>query len=285
MQPNNLIEDLDMKPQRIDINFWEPQVMAILNVTPDSFYSESRAFELSEIEQRVAQILLEGATIIDIGGYSSRPDADDISIDEEWRRVEMALGVVRRVAPFMTVSIDTFRAEIAERAIEMFGAVIINDISAGELDHRLMSVAAKYKVPYLAMHMRGTPKTMQQQCSYVDVVEEVVQYFKAKIEQLKELGVKDIIIDPGFGFAKSMEQNYALMSGLNRMKELGYPILVGVSRKSMIYKLLSVTPEESLTGTIALNWEALRQGATLLRVHDVRQAVECVTIYKQMFEL
>ncbi|MFR9534026.1 MAG: dihydropteroate synthase [Rikenellaceae bacterium] len=270
-----------MKQDKINIDFSKPQVMAILNITPDSFYKESRTFTPYEIEKRVAQIVAEGATIIDIGGYSSRPGADEVSLEEEVRRVERGLEIVRRIAPDMAVSIDTFRAPVAKLAIVRFGALIINDISAGELDPELMNIAAKYKVPYIAMHMRGTPKTMQQQTGYVDVVGDVVDFFRGKVEQLRSLGVDDIILDPGFGFAKDVEQNYELLANTHRLKEFGVPILVGVSRKSMIYKVLEKSPSEALTGTIALNWEALRQGATIIRVHDVSEAAETVKIYNK----
>ncbi len=270
-----------MKQDKINIDFSKPQVMAVLNVTPDSFYKKSRTYTTYEIERRVEQIIAEGATIIDIGGYSSRPDADDVPVEEEIRRVERGLEVVRRLAPDMAVSIDTFRSLVAKLAIIRFGALIINDISAGEMDPELMHVAAKYKVPYIAMHMRGTPQTMQQQTDYHDVVEEVLGYFRAKVEQLRALGVEHIVLDPGFGFAKTVEQNYSLMANLNRLKEFGLPILVGVSRKSMIYKTLECDPSEALSGTIALNWEALRQGATIIRVHDVREAVDTIKIYNK----
>ncbi len=280
-----LIKNLDMKQDKINIDFSKPQVMAILNITPDSFYKESRTFTPYEIEKRVAQIVAEGATIIDIGGYSSRPGADEVSLEEEVRRVERGLEIVRRIAPEMAVSIDTFRAPVAKLAIMRFGALIINDISAGELDPELMNIAAKYKVPYIAMHMRGTPKTMQQQTDYVDVVGDVVDFFRWKIEQLRSLGVDDIILDQGYGFAIDVEQNYELLANMHRLKEFGVPILVGFSRKSMIYKILKNSASEALTGTIALNWEALRQGAKILRVHDVKEAVETVKLYEKCFQL
>ncbi|MFI3264359.1 MAG: dihydropteroate synthase [Rikenellaceae bacterium] len=270
-----------MKQSKINIDFSKPQVMAILNVTPDSFFSGSRTFSVAEIEERVVKIAAQGATIIDIGGYSSRPGAEEVTIEEEWSRVERGLEVVRRLAPDLTVSIDTFRSEVAQRAISKFGALIINDISAGELDPKLMEVAAKYKVPYIAMHMRGTPQTMQSRTSYNDVTEEVATYFELKIKELKRVGVENIIIDPGFGFAKSVEQNYSLLANLGKLKMFNLPILVGVSRKSMIYKVLNSAPEEALTGTIALNWEALRQGATIIRVHDIQEAVETITIFNK----
>ncbi|MFR9504172.1 MAG: dihydropteroate synthase [Rikenellaceae bacterium] len=272
-----------MRLQKID--FREPHVMAILNVTPDSFYKESRCFTVEEIESRVRDIIAEGASIIDVGGYSSRPNADDISIEEEWSRVERALKVLQRIAPQVIISLDTFRADIAERAIDKFGPLIINDISGGELDSRLIDVVSRYKVPYIIMHMRGTPQNMQQHTDYEDIIEEVTQYFKSKVSYLKSVGIDDIIIDPGFGFAKSIEQNYTLLSNLNALCSLEYPLLVGISRKSMIYKTLGVSANEALAGTIALNWEALRQGATIIRVHDVREASDTIKLYKKMMKL
>ncbi|MFR9523722.1 MAG: dihydropteroate synthase [Rikenellaceae bacterium] len=259
--------------------------MAILNVTPDSFYQRSRTFTTAEIEVRVKQILDQGATIIDVGGYSSRPSADDISIEEEWRRVKRGLEVIAKLTPNVAVSIDTFRSQVAEQAVKLFGPLIINDISAGEIDPLLVQVAAKYRLPYIAMHMRGTPQTMQQHTDYVNIVDDVVGYFKEKVKHLVGAGVEDIILDPGFGFSKTLEQNYILLSQLTKLCDLNYPVLVGVSRKSMIYKTLNISAEEALTGTIALNWEALRQGAKILRVHDVKEAVETVKLYEKCFQL
>ncbi|MFI3285275.1 MAG: dihydropteroate synthase [Rikenellaceae bacterium] len=264
----------------IDIS--EPQVMAILNVTPDSFYANSRTFTTVEIEERVRQILDEGASIIDIGGYSSRPGAEDVTVEEEWRRVKRGLDAVKSIDPHVALSIDTFRSQIVERAVEQYGDIIVNDISAGELDPHMIEVVAKNNLTYIAMHMRGTPQTMQGETQYEDIVSEVVEYFTMKLIQLKHLGINNIIIDPGFGFAKTLEQNYELLAGLNRLCELGYPVLSALSRKSMIYKLLNVDADASLTGTIALNWESLRQGASIIRVHDVREAVETVAIYKKL---
>ena len=257
-----------------------PQVMAIVNITPDSFFEKSRVVDDEAIEARIRQVVAEGASIIDIGGYSSRPGACDVTSDEEWERVRRALTVVRRVADDVPVSVDTFRASVAERAIEEFGAVIVNDISAGEADPSMWDVVARYGVPYVAMHMRGTPQSMVSMADYPDgVVQEVVSYFKQRTTLLRERGIEQIILDPGFGFAKSIDQNYELLAGLNRICEMGYPVLAGVSRKSMIYKVLDTTPAQALNGTTALHWEALRQGATILRAHDVREAVEVVRLY------
>lgn len=255
--------------------------MTIVNVTDDSFYEGSRTSGAEAIERRVASALEQGAAIFDVGGYSSRPGADDIPPEEEWRRVERGLTAVRRVAGDIPVSVDTFRAEVARRAIENFGELIINDISAGVLDPEIVDVAARYDAPYIAMHMRGTPQTMQSLVSYErDIVTEVCDYFGRRIGELRARGVNRLILDPGFGFAKSVEQNYELMAGLRRLCDMGYPVLSGVSRKSMIYRLLNITPQEALAGTAALNWESLRQGATILRVHDTREAADMVRMFE-----
>ena len=265
-------------------DFSQPRVMAILNVTPDSFFAGSRMPDAPHVERRVREAVAEGASIIDVGGYSSRPGADEVSPGEEWRRVELGVEAVRRLAPGMAVSVDTFRSEVAARAIERFGPLIINDISAGELDPAMPAVAAKYGVPYIAMHMKGDPRTMQSMTDYRDIVAEVVDYFRERTAQLRERGVRRIVVDPGFGFAKTLEQNYELLRGLHSLAELGYPVLAGVSRKSMIYKLLGTTPAEALNGTTALHWECLRQGAVILRAHDTREAVEVVRMFDQFMQ-
>ena len=265
------------------IDFFQPQVMAIVNVTDDSFYEGSRTQSGDAIVERVREVVEQGATIVDVGGYSSRPGAKDISVEEEWQRVQRGLQAVRSVSKDVAVSVDTFRAEVAELAIKEFGDVIINDISAGELSPRMIDVIAEAGVPYVAMHMRGTPQTMQQNTSYSEgVVAEVCRYFEHRVEYLLGRGVKDIILDPGFGFAKSAEQNFELLAHLSQLCALGYPVLAGLSRKSMIYNTLGVTAAEALAGTVALNWEALRQGATILRVHDVREAADVVQLYKKI---
>ena len=268
------------------IDFFQPQVMAIVNVTDDSFYEGSRTQSDDAIVERVREVVEQGATIVDVGGYSSRHGAKDISVEEEWQRVQRGLQAVRSVSNDVAVSVDTFRAEVAELAIKEFGDVIINDISAGELSPRMIDVVAEAGVPYVAMHMRGTPQTMQQNTSYNEgVVAEVCRYFEHRVEYLLGRGVKDIILDPGFGFAKSAEQNFELLANLSQLCALGYPVLAGLSRKSMIYNTLGVTAAEALAGTVALNWEALRQGATILRVHDVREAVDVVQLYKKISHL
>lgn len=261
----------------------EPQVMAILNVTPDSFYADSRMPDAGAVEQRVLAAVAEGADMIDVGGYSSRPGAAAVSEEEEWRRVALGVDAVRRLAPDVTVSVDTFRSGVAARAIERFGELIVNDISAGELDPRMFGVVAHYGVPYVAMHMRGTPQTMQLQTDYRrDIVTEVVGYFRKRVEEMLSAGIRRerIILDPGFGFAKTVEQNYELLAGLHHLCAEGFPVLAGLSRKSMIYKPLGCEPADALAGTVALDWECLRQGAAILRVHDVREASDTVRLFQ-----
>lgn len=259
-----------------------PQVMAIVNVTDDSFYRGSHNISEEQLLQRISCAIKDGAEIIDIGGYSSRPAAKDVPLEQEWSRVERGLRAVRAVSESVAVSVDTFRAEVARRVLDSFGAVIINDISAGEADVQMTDVVAKYGVPYVAMHMRGTPATMQHMTDYPEgVVEEVCRYLEQKVKALQERGVEQVILDPGFGFAKSLEQNYELLAGMHRLCGMGYPVLAGLSRKSMIYKALDIAPDDALNGTTALNWEALRQGATILRVHDVKEAREVVKLFEQ----
>ena len=263
-----------MKTENILPDLTTPRVMAIVNVTPDSFFAGSRTPDAEAIERRVREAADAGCDLFDVGGYSSRSGAAEVTPEEEWRRVEAGVAAVRRIAPALPVSVDRFRAEVARRVLETFGPVIVNDISAGEMDPAIVDVVAEYDVPYIAMHMRGTPATMQGMTSYRDVVEEVVSYFRLRAEQLRRCGVRRLILDPGFGFAKTLEQNYDLLRGLHNLCSLGYPVLAGVSRKSMIYKVLDTTPDRALAGTIALGWECLRQGAAILRVHDVRDALE-----------
>ena len=259
------------------------QVMAIVNVTADSFYATSRVVDTQALERRITEVVEQGATIIDIGGYSSRPGADDVPLEEEWRRVDLGVGVARRVVPEVAVSVDTFRSEIVRRAVAKYGAVIVNDITAGEGDSEMFNTVAELGVPYVAMHMRGTPQTMQLLTEYVDVVEQVTQYLRDRVAELERCGVKreNIILDPGFGFAKSIEQNYTLLRHLDRICSLGCAVLVGLSRKSMIYKVLDTVPENALAGTVALNWQALVNGATILRVHDVEPAAQIVKIFRE----
>ena len=258
--------------------------MAIVNATPDSFYASSRTQSHKAVRERVEQVVAEGATIIDIGGYSSRPDADDVTVTEEWRRVDMALAAAREVSQEVAISIDTFRAEVIRRVYEKYGEIIVNDITGGMGDAEMLSTVAELQLPYIAMHMRGTPQTMQQQTHYNDVVADVMAELQECLTAIDKAGIerKRVALDPGFGFAKTMEQNYELLAGLHKLKTLDQPLLVGVSRKSMIYKPLGITPDEALSATQAVHWEALRQGATLLRVHDVREAVQTTNLYKTL---
>lgn len=257
--------------------------MAIVNATPDSFYAASRTQSHRTIAERVEQALKEGAAIVDIGGYSSRHDADDISVDEEWSRVDMALSAAQEVAMDVAISVDTFRSEVVRRAYEKYGEVIVNDITGGVGDADMLRVVAELKLPYIAMHMRGTPQTMQSQTHYNNVVADVVTELQQRLSAMVQAGIERsrVALDPGFGFAKTVEQNYELLAGLHRLKALGQPLLVGVSRKSMIYKPLGITPDEALAATQAVHWEALRQGATILRVHDVKEAVQTIKLYEK----
>lgn len=270
------------------VNLADCHVMAIINLTPDSFYAQSRALGEENLERRMATAIEEGATIVDIGGYSSRSGAADVDVESEWSRVSRGLQTVASLNRGVVVSLDTFRAEIVRRAYEEYGPIIVNDISAGELDEAMVDTVAQLQLTYVAMHMRGNPNTMSQLTEYPDgVVSGVVEYFKHRTAELQAAGIsrERIILDPGFGFAKSVEQNYELMAGLDSLVELGYPVLVGVSRKSMIYKPLSITPDEALPGSLALAWESLRRGATILRVHDVaatRQVVDVFNNYKSV---
>lgn len=258
----------------------EPQVMGILNVTPDSFFATSRCRSEEEIRQRVCMMRREGATMVDIGAYSSRPGAEEVSVEEELRRLLPAVGIVREEWPDAIISVDTFRAEVARQAVEA-GADIINDISGGEMDKDMFRTVAELHVPYILMHMQGTPQDMQKAPHYDNLMCEVFRSLGERVEDLHEMGVADVIVDPGFGFGKTMAQNYEMMARLGEFRLLGCPILVGISRKSMVYRLLDTTPEESLNGTTALNTIALMNGASILRVHDVREAVEAIKIYRQ----
>lgn len=263
-----------------------PWVMGILNVTPDSFYADSRTpmAEPERIAQRVRQMLAEGADIIDVGAYSSRPGADDISPQEEMRRLEVALTTVREVAPDVYVSVDTFRSEVARQCVEHFGVDLINDISGGVLDRAMPKVVARLGVPYIIMHMKGNPETMQMAPEYQDVVAEVLEFLARQQQRFFDAGGKDVIIDPGFGFGKTLLHNYRLMDRLEDFHELHAPLLVGVSRKSMIYKLLETTPQEALNGTTVLHTIAMMKGAHFLRVHDVQAAVEARTLVETMWQ-
>ncbi len=260
----------------------QPRVMGILNVTPDSFYAGSRTQTEAEIVRRVKQIVSEGAAIIDIGAYSSRPNADNVSAREEMERLRMGLKILFEIQPDAVVSVDTFRADVARMCVEEYGVAIINDIAAGEMDAKMFHTVAALNVPYIMMHMQGTPQSMQQHPHYDNLLKEVFLYFARKVQQLRDLGVKDIILDPGFGFGKTMEHNYELLSHLEEFRIFELPLLVGVSRKSMIYRLLDITPQEALNGTTVLDTICLLKGADILRVHDVKEAVETVRIVQAM---
>lgn len=259
-----------------------PRVMGILNVTPDSFYAGSRKQTERDIAERVEQLMEEGADIIDIGAYSSRANAKDVAAEEEMERLEKGLRIIRQLAPDAVVSVDTFRASVAQRCVGEYGVAMINDISAGELDSCMFETVARLGVPYIMMHMQGTPQNMQVAPHYDNLIQDIMTYFSRKIQALRELGQKDIIVDPGFGFGKTLEHNYELMNRLERLKILELPVLVGVSRKSMVYKLLDITPDESLNGTSVLHTIALLKGASILRVHDVRACREVVRIVEKM---
>lgn len=264
------------------MDFDQPRVMGILNVTPDSFYARSRQQTAEDVALRVHQILDEGGEIIDIGAYSSRPYADEVSSEEEMSRLRWGLDIIRKEAPESVVSVDTFRGEVARMCVEEYNVAIINDISGGEMDKQMFATVAELQVPYILMHMKGTPQDMQVAPSYEHLLKEVFYYFSKKIAQLRDLGVKDIILDPGFGFGKTVEDNYQLLEHLEDFEIFEIPILVGVSRKSMIYKVLGGSPETALTGTIALNTVALTKGANILRVHDVKEAKEVISIVEKL---
>lgn len=269
----------------LSIGIDHEQAMAIVNVTPDSFFAGSRRQSDAEIAAAAETALHDGAGAIDLGGYSSRPGAEDLPADEEFRRLENGFRCVREVAgDDFPISVDTFRAGIVERLYDRFGAFIVNDISAGELDPAMLRTVGRIGLPYIAMHMRGTPQTMTGLTDYPaetgGVAGEVLRYFVRKTAEARAAGIKDLILDPGFGFAKTPTQNFELLGRLDELAVFGVPILVGLSRKSVIWRTLGTAPTEALNGTSVLNWEALRRGATLLRVHDVREAVETVRLFR-----
>jgi len=261
----------------------KPKVMGILNLTPDSFFEGSRVpttekSVLVEVEKKIS----EGADFLDLGGYSTRPGATAISMEEEIARVIPAVGTIKRQFPEILLSVDTFRSQVAKAAVEE-GADLVNDISAGNLDPEMLPLIAQLDVPYIAMHMKGTPQTMQSLSDYTDLVPEILAYFSKKVEQFRNFGIKDVIIDPGFGFAKTITQNFELLKELKSLNRLGLPVMAGVSRKSMIYKTLKISANEALNGTTALNMFALMQGANILRVHDVKEAKETIQLFEQLY--
>ncbi|MEN6617901.1 MAG: dihydropteroate synthase [Rikenellaceae bacterium] len=270
------------------ISYNEPLVMGIINLSKDSFYSESRCTTDEEFTKRFEHMLKDGADIIDIGACSTRPGLKSISSEEEWELLKPALKRVLRDYPSSEISIDTFRSEIVERSYDFVGDFMVNDISSGEDDPDMLPMVAKFELPYIAMHKRGTPETMQSMCNYKDVVEDIKDYFLKFIPKAEEIGIKSIIIDPGFGFAKNIDQNYELLMGLDKLKipsgqnDVCYPILVGISRKSMIYRFLDISTEDALTATTALHLQALIHGADILRVHDVKEAKQIIKIYRKI---
>lgn len=278
---NTLIAHTTINIQGTLMDLSTPKVMGIINVTPDSFFSGSRKESEADVLRQAEKMISEGAEILDIGGYSTRPGAAEVTNEEEINRVCGPIEAISKQFPDIPISIDTFRADVAAAAVGR-GASIVNDISAGLLDAQMLETVGKLKVPYIAMHMRGTPQTMKELTSYDDLLKEVMQYFSERIAKCKEAGIKDIIVDPGFGFAKTIEQNYYLLNSVDYLKQLGLPLLIGVSRKSMIYKVLNIEPEAALNGTTVLNTLALLKGASILRVHDVKEAVEAVKLINQI---
>lgn len=270
---------INCKGQLIDLS--SPKVMGILNITPDSFFDGGQYKNETEIINKTESMLNAGASFIDIGGYSSRPGADFVSEDEELHRVIPVIILILKHFPETLISVDTFRSRVAEQSIKA-GAAIINDISAGKLDESMLTIVGKLGVPYIMMHMKGNPKTMQQQTDYKDLIKEIVSYFSERIAKAHDVKINDIIIDPGFGFAKTLEQNYELLKQMELLEMLDKPMLAGISRKSMIYKSLNTIPENALNGTTALHMVALQKGASILRVHDVKEAMECITIFNQL---
>ena len=270
---------LNVKGKLVDLS--DPIVMGIINVTPDSFYAGSRVTGMQDIVIRAGKLLEEGATILDLGGYSTRPGAEDITESEELKRIIPALEIILKNFPDAIVSIDTFRTQVAKQALNT-GASIINDISGGTLNENMSNLIAEYKVPYILMHLKGTPQTMVQENKYESLIDEVIEYFVEKIALLRKKGIKDIIIDPGFGFAKNINQNYELLKKLSIFQMFELPILVGISRKSMIYRKLNISPEESLNGSVVLNTIALTKGANILRVHDVKESVEAIQLLRNL---
>lgn len=270
---------INCKGELIDLSI--PKVMGILNVTPNSFFDGGKYKNEQEIILQVEKMLAEGADFIDIGAYSSKPSAEFVTEQEETERIVPVIELILKHFPNALLSIDTFRAEVAKASIES-GSAIINDISAGELDDKIFDVIARYNVPYIMMHMRGNPQTMQSLTQYNDIVKEMLFYFSEKVQKARSMGINDLIVDPGFGFAKTTDQNYEVMQKMELFNLLELPVLAGISRKSMIYKTLNSTPQEALNGTTFLNTIALTKGAKILRVHDVKEAVECVILFNKL---
>ncbi|MGM0496408.1 MAG: dihydropteroate synthase [Bacteroidota bacterium] len=264
------------------LDFDKPRIMGVLNVTPDSFYDGGYYYDQDSLTKRIEQLQEEGADIIDAGGYSSRPGADNISNKEEWKRLEPVLKKIRKDYPETIISVDTFRSDIAYAAVKEYSVDMINDISAGEMDEKMFGTISELQVPYIMMHMKGTPQNMKEKAHYDDMMDEILKYFARKYDQLRNMGVNDVILDPGFGFAKNIEQNFLLMNKLEQFNVFDLPLLVGISRKSMIFKTLNIKPQEALNGTTVLNTIALLHGADILRVHDVKEAKEVVQLVQKL---
>ncbi len=270
---------INCKGKLVDLS--SPKVMGILNCTPDSFFDGGKYKDESQFLKQAEKLLKEGADFIDIGAYSSKPNADFVTEEEETSRMVPVVELVLKHFPDTLISVDTFRASVAKAAVES-GAAIVNDISAGMLDDKMLETVGKLKVPYIMMHMRGTPQTMVKLTQYDDIIKEMLLYFSERIAEARKHGINDIIIDPGFGFAKTLQQNYEVLNKMELFKITELPLLAGMSRKSMLYKLLDITPQEALNGTTVLNTIALTKGANILRVHDVKEAVECIRIFSQL---
>ncbi|MGQ7944569.1 dihydropteroate synthase [Flavobacterium sp. WC2509] len=270
---------MNCKGQLIDLS--TPKVMGILNITPNSFFDGGKYKNENELLERAGKMLNEGATFIDVGAYSSKPNAEFVSEEEEISRIIPVVNLLQKHFPDIILSIDTFRAGVAKVCVEN-GAAIINDISAGKLDEKMLETIAKFQVPYIMMHMKGTPQTMQTFTQYDDIIKEMLFYFSERVAAVRALGINDVLVDPGFGFAKTLEQNFEVMQKLELFQMLELPLLIGISRKSMIYKTLDTNAEKALNGTTFLNTIALTKGAKILRVHDVKEAVECVRLFNKL---
>jgi dihydropteroate synthase len=280
MQFINHAFTINLRGKLLDVTV--PKIMGIINITPDSFFSESRSIEANQICHRVASMIESGMDILDVGACSTRPGIEQVSEQEELARLRMAMEVIRNKWPDLPVSIDTYRASVASEMVQSFKADMINDISGGSLDEKMFETIARLQVPYVLSHIQGNPTTMQLNPGYEDITTDICQYFSQKMAELLRLGVNDIVLDPGFGFGKTLQHNYQLLKGLDELTILNRPMLIGISRKSMIYKFLNIDPEQSLNGTTVLHTMALMGGASILRVHDVKEAKEAILLYENL---
>lgn len=280
MQFINHAFTINLRGKLLDVTV--PKIMGIINITPDSFFSESRSIEANQICHRVASMIESGMDILDVGACSTRPGIEQVSEQEELARLRMAMEVIRNKWPDLPVSIDTYRASVASEMVQSFKADMINDISGGSLDKKMFETIARLQVPYVLSHIQGNPTTMQLNPGYEDITTDICQYFSQKMAELLRLGVNDIVLDPGFGFGKTLQHNYQLLKGLDELTILNRPMLIGISRKSMIYKFLNIDPEQSLNGTTVLHTMALMGGASILRVHDVKEAKEAILLYENL---